>query len=206
MNWISQQADKDPDLRDTLLLMLEEIKALRLLLLKTERKLRELMWSEAYKQKSELLRTIPGVGPLTAMLFLLEVGDVTRFKSFDALNRFVGLCPDSDSSGDTERHTGITQRKHKTLRSALVESAWQLIRRDAAMLDHFKDLTKRMKSQKAIIRITRKLLRRMRAVLVSGKVYVKGIDGDLTSKQVDAPELPATKSKGRPKKTAIAEQ
>ena len=111
MNCVSQQAHKDPDLRDTLLLMLEEVQALRLLLLKTERKLRELMWSEAYKQKSELLRTIPGVGPLTAMLFLLEVGDVTRFTSFDALNRFVGLCPDSDSSGDTERHTGITRAK-----------------------------------------------------------------------------------------------
>ena len=61
-----------------------------------------------------------------------------------------------------------------------------------------------MKAQKAIIRITRKLLRRMRAVLVSGKVYIKGIDGDLTSKQIDAPVLPETKSKGRPKNTATA--
>lgn len=111
MQWIDQQANKDADLRDTLLLMLEEVQALRLLLLKTERKLRELMWSEDYKQKSELLRTIPGVGPLTAMLFLLEVGDVSRFTSFDALNRFVGLCPDSDSSGENDRHTGITIAK-----------------------------------------------------------------------------------------------
>jgi transposase len=71
------------------------------------------MWSEAYKQKSELLRTIPGVGPLTAMLFLLEVGEETRFTSFDALKRFVGLCPDSDSSGDTARHTGITSEGTK---------------------------------------------------------------------------------------------
>lgn len=63
----------------------EEVRALQLLLLKTERKVRELMWSEAYKQKSELLRTIPGVDPLTANLFILEVGEVTRFKSFDAL-------------------------------------------------------------------------------------------------------------------------
>lgn len=204
MQWISQQANKDPDLKDTLLLMLDEVQALRLLLLKTERKLRELMWTAEYKQKSELLRTIPGVGPLTAMLFLLEVGEVSRFVSFDALNRFVGLCPDSDSSGENERHTGITQRRHKTLRSALVESAWQLIRRDAAMLNHFRQLTKRMKPQKAIIRITRKLLRRMRAVLLSGKVYVKGIDGNVTSQQIDAPALPPSKPKGRQKKIATA--
>lgn len=43
MNWIEQQANNHEDLKDTLLLMLEEVQALRLLLLKTERKLRELM-------------------------------------------------------------------------------------------------------------------------------------------------------------------
>jgi len=56
-----------------------------------------MMWSEDFKKKSELLRSIPGVGPLTAMLFLLEVGDISRFKSFDHLNHFVGFCPDSYS-------------------------------------------------------------------------------------------------------------
>lgn len=204
MEWIEQQGRNDEDLGDTILLMLEEVKALRVLLLKTERKLRELMWSKDYKEKSELLRTIPGVGPLTAMLFLLEVGDVTRFKSFDALNRFVGLCPDSKSSGENERHTGITKRRHKSLRSALVESAWMLIRKDAAMFDHYKELTKRMKGQKAIIRITRKLLRRMRAVMLSGRVYVKGIEGAVTGKQIDAPTLPVPKTKGRPTRNATA--
>ena len=204
MNWISAQAHADDDLKDTLLLMLEEVQALRSLLLKTERKLRELMWSNDYKHNSELLRTIPGVGPLTSMLFLLEVGDVRRFKTFDALNRFVGLCPDSDSSGDTQRHTGISKRRHKTLRSALVESAWQLTRRDAAMFDQYKLLCKRMKPQKAIIRITRKLLRRMRALMLSDKVYLKGIAGNITGSQVNAPALPAPKTKGRPKRIATA--
>ena len=204
MLWIEQQANKDEDLRETVLLMLDEVKALRLLLLKTERKLRELMWSEDYKHQSELLRTIPGVGPLTAMLFLLEVGDVKRFKTFDALNRFVGFCPDSNSSGETEKHTGISNRRHKTLRSALVESAWQLIRRDAAMLLHYQELKKRMKGQKAIIRIARKLLRRMRAILLSQRVYVKGIVGNVTSVQIDAPALAAPKKKGRPKQSAAA--
>lgn len=204
MNWISAQANADDDLKDTLLLMLDEVQALRLLILKTERKLRELMWSADYKHNSELLRSIPGVGPLTAMLFLLEVGDVRRFKTFDALNRFVGLCPDSDSSGESERHTGISKRRHKTLRSALVESAWQLIRSDAAMFNHYKELCKRMKAQKAIIRITRKLLRRMRALMLSQKIYLKGIDGNLVSGQINAPSLPAPKTKGRPKRNATA--
>ena len=141
LTWIEQQAHKDEHLCDTLLLMLEEAKLLRMLLLKTERKLRELMWSEEFRIKSNLLRSIPGVGPLTAMLFLLEVGDVSRFKTFDGLNRFIGFCPDSHSSGESQRHTGISLRKHSQLRCMLVEAAWQLVRRDPAMLDHYKVLT-----------------------------------------------------------------
>ncbi len=204
INWLIQQANQDADLKDTLLLMVEEVQALRQLLLKTERKLRELMWTDQYKHKSELLRTIPGVGPLTAMLFLLEVGDVNRFRTFDALNKFVGFCPDSDSSGDTERHTGLTMRRHNQLRSALVESAWHLVRRDPAMFDQYKALTVRMKPQKAILRIARKLLRRMRAILRSGKVYVTGMNGNITSADISAPQLPTAKPKGRPMKNAPA--
>ena len=54
LDWIQEQALKEEHLKDTLLLMLEEARMLRLLLLKTERKLRELMWSPEFKQKSEL--------------------------------------------------------------------------------------------------------------------------------------------------------
>src|SRR5215218_1512447 len=198
--WVEQQALKEEDLKDTLLLMLEEVKLLRVLLLKTERKLRELMWSRDFKVKSELLRSIPGVGPLTAMLFLLEVGDVSRFKSFDALNRFVGFCPDSHSSGESVKHSGVSIRRHNQLRSMLVEAAWQLIRSDAAMLDHYRQLTTRMKGQDAIIRIARKLLRRIRAVMLTERMYVRGIDGRVTSAAISAPQLPEPKKRGRPKK------
>ena len=200
LNWIEQQAYKDEDLKVTLLLMLEEVKLLRQLLLKTERRIREMMWSEAFSQKSRLLRSIAGVGPLTSMLFLLEIGDVRRFKSFDALNRFVGFCPDSHSSGERQKNTGLSMRKHKQLRTMLVEAAWQLIRRDEAMLDYYQQLTKRMKGQDAIIRVARKLLRRIRAVMFSERMYVCGVSGSVVSSQVDAPALPVAAKKGRPAK------
>lgn len=203
LHWIEEQANGDDDLGDTLLLMLEEAKVLRVLLLKTERKLRELMWSREYKERSELLRSITGVGPLTAMLFLLEVGDVNRFKTFDQLNRFVGFCPDSHSSGEAQKHTGLSLRRHSQLRCMLIEAAWQLIRRDTAMLDYYQDLTKRMKGQDAIIRVARKLLRRIRAVLLSGRMYVHGVTGELKTTGIIAPVLPAPKKKGRPKKIAV---
>jgi transposase len=201
LNWIEQQAHKDPELRETILLMLEEVKALRLLLLKTERKLREMMWSPGYKAKSELLRSIPGIGPLTAMLILLEIGDIKRFVSFDHLNSYVGLCPDTHQSAESSKPRGITTRRHNQLRSAIVESAWQLIRRDPAMLQYYKNLCLRMKGQDAIIRIARRLLRRIRAVLISGKRYALGIDGPVLAKDIMHPDPLPPKKKGRPAKT-----
>jgi transposase len=174
--WIEQQASSDEYLKDTLLFMLEEAKVLRQLLLKTERKLREMMRHKDFAVQGNILRSIAGVGPLTSMLFMLEVGDVRRFKSFDALNRFVGFCPDSHSSGNIQKHTGLSLRKHSQLRTMLVEAAWQLIRRDPAMLDYYRELTKRMKGQQAIIRVARKLLRRMRTILLKDQLYANGLN------------------------------
>jgi hypothetical protein len=57
----------------------------------------------------------------------------------------------------------------------LIEAAWQAIRVDPALLDNYQTLTKRMKGSQAIIRIGRKLLRRLRAVLLSGIPYQKGV-------------------------------
>ncbi|MFT4154468.1 transposase [Parafilimonas sp.] len=55
----------------------------------------------------------PGIDFVAATQWLLETGDVRRFGSFDRLNSFIGFCPDTDSSGDTQRDTGITSRKTK---------------------------------------------------------------------------------------------
>jgi transposase len=174
LKWIEEQAAKEPLLGDTLLLMLEQIKQLRQLLLKVEKKLRELRKGE-YASRVKLATSVPGIGPTTAMTFLLEVGDIRRFKGFDSLNDFIGFCPDRDSSGETERDRGITRRRHNRLRSLLVESAWEAVRTDPALMNSFETLCKRMKRTQAIIRIARKLLRRLRAVLITGVEYQKGV-------------------------------
>ncbi len=175
ITWIEEQAAKDALLQDTVELMLEEVKMQRQLLLKTERKLRKLMSTEKYEAKTKLLRSIPGIGTTTSTLFLLEVGDIRRFRNFDALNSFIGFYPGSNSSGEKDIDTGISKRKHNQLRPMLVEAAWQAIRKDPALLDAYEQLTKKMKGNEAIIRIARKLLRRMRAVLLSGIEYQKGV-------------------------------
>jgi transposase len=202
LQWIAQQAAQDIWLKDTLNLMLEQVQLLRKLLLKTELQLRTMMRQECHQSQVKLLQSIPGIGPLVAALFLLEIGDIRRFKTFDQLNRFIGFCPDSNSSGEHETHTGISVRRHKSLRSHLVEAAWMAIRKDPAMMAEYLRLCKRMKGHKAAVRIARKLLRRIRAVLLSQKMYVIGVTGNVTAKQVDAPGLPSPKVKGRPKKVS----
>lgn len=175
IDWVREQAQGDPLLQDTIELMLEEVEMQRQLLLKAERKIRSLMSGEKYGAKAKKLMSVPGVGPVTANLFLVEIGDIRRFKGFDALNNAVGFYPGSNSSGETKIDTGISKRSHKQLRTMLVEAAWQAIRQDPAMLDAYQQLTKRMKGNEAIIRIARKLLRRMRAVLLNEQDYEKGI-------------------------------
>jgi transposase len=175
IKWIEEQAAKDPLLQDTIELMLEEVKMQRQLLLKTEKKLRLLMKSDRYAPKAKLLTGVPGVGPQLSTLFLLEVGDIKRFRGFDELNSFIGFYPGSNSSGEKERNTGISKRRHNQLRTMIVEAAWQAIRKDPALLDAYQQLTKRMEGNEAIIRIARKLLRRMRGVLINGQGYEKGV-------------------------------
>ena len=173
LKWVEEQGSKEePD--DTLLLMLEQIRLLRDHLLRVEKKLRALRKGK-YAEKAKLVTSVAGIGPTTAMLFLLEIGDINRFKGFDRLNSFVGFCPDKNSSGETDRDRGITSRRHKKLRTALIESAWAAIRIDPALMDSYQTLTKRMKGTFAIIHIARKLLRRLRTVMVTGVEYQKGM-------------------------------
>jgi transposase len=134
-----------------------------------------MMQSQQYKHNAELLISVPGIGPTVSTLFLLEIGDIRRFPSFEQLNNFVGFYPGSDDSGEKHQSTGISPRKHKQLRSHLIEAAWLAIRIDPALLEAYRQLTKRMDGKKAIIRIARKLLRRMRSVLLTETPYQMGI-------------------------------
>ncbi len=111
------------------------------------------------------------------MILLLELVDINRFKSLDKLASFVGIVPNEDSSGDDDdvNMTEITPRSHHYLRSILIECAWVAVRKDPALTMCYNELTKRMSGQKAIIRIARKLLNRIRYVLKNNQPYVTAV-------------------------------
>ena len=134
-----------------------------------------MMREQRYNTNYYLLRSIPGIGPLTAASILVEIGDVKRFADFYHLNSFVGLLPMEHSSGESTLQSTLTVRKHRQLRSDLVESAWTAKRTDPAMALYFHEQIKRKDSKIVIIKIARKLLSRIRHVLVNQQPYEFGV-------------------------------
>ena len=118
------------------------------------------------------LQTVPGVGFVTAVTLYTEIMNIKRFNRFDELSSYVGLAPSTHSSGEKERVIGMSQRQNVHLRSILIESAWIAVRKDPAMTMVFGNLIKRMKKQKAIIRIAKKLLSRIMHVWRNEEDYV----------------------------------
>jgi transposase len=154
---------------------LEELRYLRQMIVKLDREIRVLARTEAYASPVQLLRTIPGISTLTAMILLTELQEISRFASLDELASYVGLIPDAHESGETEHTGGITQRRHAQLRASLVEAAWIAVRKDPALLMAFEQWGKRMRKTRAIVKIARKLLNRVRYVLKNQRPYLLGV-------------------------------
>jgi len=97
-----------------------------------DRALSKLAKSPRYKnQVRELTSQIKGVGVFVAMVFLVEVGDMTRFSNRRQIASFLGLCPTSDESTEGDDHKGhITRCGPGRVRSALCQAAWTATRTD----------------------------------------------------------------------------
>ena len=79
---------------------------------------------------SKLLMTQPGVGPNTALAFVLTMGDVSRFGRGKQVASYLGLIPREDSSGGRQKLGGISKQGNRMLRSLLVEAAQIAVRFD----------------------------------------------------------------------------
>ena len=118
-----------------------------------------------------LLCSVPGVGFTTAVSIYTGVIDMKRFPDLDKLTSFVGLNPAIVSSAEKESNLGIKNQHNRYLGNLLIESAWIAIRKDPALLLSYNNYIKRMRKQKAIIKIARKLLNRIRFVWKNEKEY-----------------------------------
>ena len=155
-------------------IILKQVKTLREHLLEVNRKLQALSGEAYYQKREALLKTLPGIGLTTAMVILTEIDDIHRFANQGKLRSYVGLTPTSHSSGDIDNHGEMIHRGNKNLKSAIIESAWMAARVDPVLHMDYINLCKRMKKNKAIVRIACKLLDRIHYVLKNEVPYKWG--------------------------------
>ena len=119
-------------------------------------------------QYAELVRALaqqPGVGPFTAMRFILEIGDIHRFARAESLSNYLGMTPSEYSSGAIV-HRGQTRKCGPgSLRAWLIQCAWAAVRsgEDQALSECFERLAARAGRKRAIVAVARRLALRLRA-------------------------------------------
>ena len=110
------------------------------------------------------LRTIPGVGPITALTWALEVGDTSRFRSIKQAISYCGLCSAEKSSADKVMRTPISKQRNKHIQQVLVEAARLAPRYSAELaLLHEKE-RQRGNGNRATLAVARKMVALMLAV------------------------------------------
>jgi transposase len=84
----------------------------------------------ARDSQARLLMTQPGVGPVTALAFVVTIGDVQRFQRGKQVASYLGLIPSERSSGGRRRLGSISKQGNVFLRTLLVEAAQSAVRHD----------------------------------------------------------------------------
>lgn len=177
INWLENLKFDQIAHQHTVASKVRQIKSMRGELLLVNRQIKEISKDEQFQDDVNLLCSIPGIGLISAMIILTEIAPMERFTSSEELNSYVGLVPKVHGSGEKESVGKLTSRGNDRLKNMIIECSWVLVRKDPAMLLKYEELIKHMKKNKAIIRIARSLLNRIRRVLIKKEKYQKGVYG-----------------------------
>jgi len=130
--------------------------------------------SPQLKQDLKRLTSIPGVGPITAMTVLGELGDLRRFERSRQVSAMAGLSPHNEESGTSKKHSKMDRMGSPEVRKVLYMAALTTTRnsknRLARTYQHLitdNDLCKKA----ALVAVMRKTLVIMRALLISDSDY-----------------------------------
>jgi transposase len=126
-------------------------------------------------QATALLRSVPGVGPLTALTYVLTVADTARFASSREVGAFLGLRPRQRQSGSRNPELGIAKNGDHYLRSLLVECAHYVLSRspDSAMKRWGLGLAQAgpPAKRRALVAVARKLAVLLHSLWSNGELY-----------------------------------
>ena len=133
--------------------------------------------SREHYPETDLLRQLEGVGPLTALTFVLTVEDPFRFEKSRSVGAYLGLVPASDQSGDSDPQRRISKEGDEMLRKLLVGSAHYILGpfgSDSDLRRHGEKIASRggkNAKKRAAVAVARKLAVLLHRLWVSGELY-----------------------------------
>jgi transposase len=133
--------------------------------------------SKEHYPETELLRQVEGVGPLTALTFVLTVEDPSRFEKSRSVGAYLGLVPAKDQSGERDPQKRISKEGDEMLRRLLVSGAHYILgpfAKDSDLRRHGEKLSSRggkNAKKRAIVAVARKLAVLLHRLWVTGEVY-----------------------------------
>jgi len=155
--------------------LLATLEAVEAKIKEVDRELGELA-SNRYPE-TELLRQVPGVGPITALTFVLTLEDPQRFAKAREVGPYLGLSPKRDQSGGTDKQLRITKAGNSQLRRLLVNCSHYIMGPFGPPCD-LRECGERIcergggiARKKAIIAVARKLSVTLLALWKSGETY-----------------------------------
>jgi transposase len=108
----------------------------------------------------------PGVGPVTALAFVLTVGPLERFRNSRKRVSYLGLNPSEDSSGGRQRQRAISKQGNSLMRHLLTEAAQAAARHDPQLRRDYQ----RLKFRRGLSGVAKVALARKLAVRLYGKL------------------------------------
>jgi transposase len=133
--------------------------------------------AEELYPETRLLRQVQGVGPLTALAFVLTLEDPMRFVNGRAVGAYAGLVPGKDQSGDNDPQRRISRHGNELLRRLLVGCAHYILGpfgQDSDLRRHGEKIAQRggkNARKRAVVAVARKLAALLHRLWISGEVY-----------------------------------
>lgn len=115
-------------------------------------------------ERIKRLKTIPGVGSITALTWALEIGEVARFRSVKQAISYCGLCGEEKSSAETSKRTPISKQRNKHIQSVLVEAAKLAPRYDTELARIYDKEKQKGNANRATLAVARKIVAYLLAV------------------------------------------
>jgi transposase len=131
---------------------------------------------------ARLLMTQPGVGPVTALAFVLTLGEVNRFARGKQVASYLGLIPREHSSGGRQRLGAISKQGNGFLRMLLVEAAQTAVRLDEGLRQKYQHRCHRKPKGVAKVAAARKLAVRLYWMLRSNTPYPEIVHNESSSR------------------------